>query len=467
MQRVKRGVLATTAAVAALAVSAVPATANDSASGSMSGPPNSAGPDSISATNNGSATLYNFAVMPTGGLTVMSGSCGPGGSFILNGNGSGSGECNFPGGIAPGAPFSMGVTWSGAYPCVPVNVAVAEMNPPYSPYAFPWSGGSCSGGGGPVLPQLNQAFGVQLKSPFQNVPSGITIFVSTVVGNPSSSAATSPTTLGLVPGGEITLRDVLGPGVTPGTTPGTFNLPAIAPGGSLSLDATFGDPVALPFGHSQQAVLRLEIGGTPVVNPPSVFIGGGIGTFTGAGLIPSNLISGNAPTGGPRARASAPVRTGRGGRLGVWGTFRSTLPAGATNKLAPGVADPNQITRVQVALVRVTGRPKKIVEGAKARKAAAPNCVDVLANGSTQREQVRRGVCTGLVWLDATIRPGGRWYYAFNPLMPTGNFTAYVRAITRAGIGDPSVVDQYAHSVYRYVFYCAVQLCGPGRRKHP
>jgi hypothetical protein len=143
---VRRLATASVVTVATLAIWGTgTALAGDSATGTFSGTPSSTGPFYVLGTNNGTTTLYNVAVLPVNGLTVVSGSCSNpmGGTYVPNGDGSGSGECNFPSGIPVSGAFGMYVNFSAPFPCLPATVAIAQMTPPYTSETFPWSGGSC------------------------------------------------------------------------------------------------------------------------------------------------------------------------------------------------------------------------------------------------------------------------------------------------------------------------------------
>lgn len=106
--------------------------------------------------------------------------------------------------------------------------------------------------------------------------------------------------------------------------------------------------------------------------------------------------------------------------------------------------------------------PGASVESPKAQAASA-KCFDYVGKGKVKAQKVKNGVCTGFVWRNATISTShpDNWFYGFDPAhpLPAGTWTAYVRAITRAGIGDPSIIDQYKKSPYRYVFACRPGKC--------
>jgi hypothetical protein len=240
-------------------------------------------------------------------------------------------------------------------------------------------------------------------------------------------------------------------------------LPPIAPFGIAQLTVT-GD-ITLPGAPGvYTAMPKVAVGSTSLLFPFLVFVPtADITAFDQSFLEPHFAADLGAVTArGSMHRHKIPA---------LIGTF-TPEPASAHNNLAPGVADPNHVVKVQVALVEVKNHPKAIVESQSSQHPAAdtgasarvrgPVCTDYLGGSRLAPERVKNGECMGLHWLNATIEPGtDRWYYGFSlahPL-PAGTWTAYVRAITRAGIGDPSIRDQYKASPYRHVFVCLPGKC--------
>jgi hypothetical protein len=72
----------------------------------------------------------------------------------------------------------------------------------------------------------------------------------------------------------------------------------------------------------------------------------------------------------------------------------------------------------------------------------------------------KKAGCLQLIWRGATIR-GNTWSYAYDPRhrLPAGSYTAFVRAINRAGLGDPSVSNQFKAAPYRRAFVCRPGQC--------
>jgi hypothetical protein len=147
------------------------------------------------------------------------------------------------------------------------------------------------------------------------------------------------------------------------------------------------------------------------------------------------------------------------------------VPPSGQSDLAPGAPDPNEVVKVQVALVRSSpGRT------ARASGTRTVDCLYFTGHGHYRSGRGGRHGCLALSWVNARIELGsaasvgaarailpfsGAWFFGFDvghPL-PAGTWTAFVRAINRAGIGDPSIRDQYRNSPYRYVFACQPRKC--------
>jgi hypothetical protein len=185
----------------------------------------------------------------------------------------------------------------------------------------------------------------------------------------------------------------------------------------------------------------LENGTTqqPLGPPIVTFFGDTTSTFNGQGYPPAQWL-GYPPQQSADLFASA---ASPGKRVaGLWGTVHSKLPAGTpANVLAPGIADPNRITKVQVALVLVKGgQPSSFLESSKARTSRAPRCFDVKPHGKLVRLSFSHGTCQGLTWQDAKFAPAtGHFFFPFDNAHrpPAGRIYAFTRALTRAGAGDP------------------------------
>jgi hypothetical protein len=140
--------------------------------------------------------------------------------------------------------------------------------------------------------------------------------------------------------------------------------------------------------------------------------------------------------------------------------------------LAPGVADPNEVVKVQVAIIRtrktVKGhRPSEIDERLKAQTAARSCPFDYLGGGrfapeGESRPSKGKVVCEGFIWRNGVIVPRShQWYLRLDPKhpLPAGSYIAYVRALTRAGLGDPAIHDNGRRTSHRRPFVCRPHRC--------
>jgi hypothetical protein len=274
---------------------------------------------------------------------------------------------------------------------------------------------------------------------------------STTIVDPSTAASTKPGTLVFgLPNGAFSFTP-FSPAL--GTCNG-FSCPlkGLSPGSSDPLSFSFKDPLKLTPGRLDDINATLTFNGSTEAGT-LILRYETIGFETG---VSSSPLSPTPP--GPSPDLSAFASSKKGGKKfhGFEGKFTTGLPAGKSNRLAPNAVDPNQTVKVDFALVRT-----KSAAG-KASAAAASNCL--YYTGGTRFKQAKpvAGKCHAVVWQPAKILPGSdRWYYGYDPghPLPAGTWTAYVRAITRAGIGSPSIRDQYYNSPYRYVFVCRPNHC--------
>jgi hypothetical protein len=346
------------------------------------------------------------------------------------------------------------VTFSGALVCgTPLITAVNTTGNPsdYTTLSIPF-GGTCPTA--PVFPNersiadaaavLSALIGVDPRDPSTVQQKFVTDYTG-FLDNPGSRA-TTPFTVFFGPGSTpgLNFTSLTCPICTPGSAPGTFNIGAIPPGQSVHFAGTMALLKQLHPDWSAEelkAILTNSATGQP--------LGPAIDTTFGN---TRSLILGNerTPPGWLDTAAKFPysvdpfATAAAGGKrvAGLWGTFHSKLPAGTpANVLAPGVADPNQIVKVQVALVLIKGgQPSSFLESSKARTSRAPSCFDVKPHGKLGRETFSHGSCQGLVWQDAKIVSGtDRFFFAFDNVHrpPAGRIYAFSRAITRAGAGDP------------------------------
>jgi hypothetical protein len=230
---------------------------------------------------------------------------------------------------------------------------------------------------------------------------------------------------------------------------GAGTLGTLAPGAEADGTFAFTEPLPLSLVPGTDFKFQVGFGTDPAPPwPPST-------TFA------DFPISDPLATFGPKSQSGdegAPRVTTRRTRFhGLAGAFSIPLPAGANNDLAPGVPDPNQVVRVDVALVK-SSPARRSGHG----RAGGTNCLYLTGRGHYRSGHGGSHGCVALSWVPAHIQPfSDNWYYGFDPAhpLPAGTWTGFVRAITRAGIGDPSIRDQYKNSPYRHVFVCRPHHC--------
>jgi hypothetical protein len=411
----------------------------------------------ITFKNSGSASqLYDYVQVPSG-ISVTAGTftSGASGTFSPGGGGSANtGEWQFSGGgLAAGATFTGTFTTSAAFSCGTATNTRARprgtsagaslllylnstSNPSqYTAATLPYAG-TCHTTTPPSTMRdrvfgASYGFAVDQSKP----PSRLVDVFGGYLQNPSATAPSDPATISLDPasiGMGYWLDSFTGPGIT-GSTP-TFTAPSLPPAAQLKWTASMSLPLTLKPGHYGDYRFDLNVdhlsgyGYELLVNDP-------LATFFKSGTKLKPFAARAAAT-----RKRVPV---------LAGTFTSSIPAGATNVLAPGNPDPNAVVRVQLALVRSTaGR-------------GARSCLYYKGGSRFRRAAPGAGGCTALIWRTTKIvASANEWFYDFNPSrpLPAGSYTAFVRAITRAGLGDPAITNQFTPAPYRHAF-----VCRPGR----
>jgi hypothetical protein len=424
------------------------------------GTPPSGGPFTYDFTGTwgGASPLQYMAFLPVSGLTVTGGgfASGPTGMTIYNGDGPGSFEFGFnPPYVAPGSTFSVSITFSGLLVCgTPLNTAVNSANDPpnkYTNISIPFGSTCPSSATWPNVRSVADAaavlsalVGVDPRDP-STVHQQLKVDFTATFFNPAATP-TTPFTLILGPGSTpgITFTSLTCPVCTPGSAPNTFNIGVIQPQQSVAMTGTLALLKQLHPDWSVEELKALLVNSTtgqPLGPPIDTSFGDTRTDILGEGVTPPLWLD-PVVTFPHSADPFATVAAGGRRVAGLWGTFHSKLPAGTpANVLAPGVADPNQITKAQVALVLVKGgQPSSFLESSKARTSRAPSCFDVKLHGKLKRLPFSHGTCQGLTWQDAKIVPGtDRFYFPFDSAHrpPAGRIYAFSRALTRAGAGDP------------------------------
>ena len=438
--------------------SAARAASGDSVSGQSYNLGSGTNTFTITFKNSGSASqLYDYVQVPSG-ISVTAGTftSGASGTFAPGGGGSANtGEWRFSGGgLAAGATFTGTFTTSAAFSCGSATNTRARprgasagaslllylnstSNPSqYTAATLPYAGTCHTMTPPPTMHDrvfgANYGFAVDQSTPPRRL---IDVFGG-YVQNPSTTAPSDPATISLDSasiGMGYWLDSFTGPGIT-GSTP-TFTAPSLPPAGQLKWTASMSLPLTLKPGHYGDYKFDLNVdhlsgyGYELLVNDP-------LATFFKSGTKLKPFAARAAVT-----RKRIPV---------LAGTFTSSIPAGATNVLAPGNPDPNAVVRVQLALVRSTAR-----RGAR-------SCFYYKGGTSFRRARPGAGGCTALIWRTTKIvASANQWFYDFNPSrpLPAGSYTAFVRAITRAGLGDPSITNQFTAAPYRHAFVCRPGKC--------
>jgi hypothetical protein len=453
-------VLLTTVAVL-VAASAARAASGDSVSG-QSYNLGSGNTFTITFKNSGGySQRYDYVQVPSGvSVTAGTFTSGAGGTFVPGGGGSANtGEWQFSGtGLPVGGTFKGTFTTSAAFSCGTATNTRARPRgsaagaalllylnstadpSQYTAATLPYAG-RCSA---PTPPPAtrdrvyggNYSFGVDDNKPPRRL---IDVFGG-YVQNPSSTAPSNPATISLDSasiGMGYWLDSFTGPGIT-GSTP-TFTAPSLPPAGQLKWTATMSLKLSLTPGQYGDYKFDLNVdhlsgyGYELLVNDP-------LATFFKSGTKLKPFAARAAAT-----RTRIPVLAGK---------FTSSI-AGRTNVLAPGYPDPNAVVRVQLALVRSTARRG-------ARSARVGSCFYYKGGTSFRRASPGAGGCTALIWrATKVVASASEWVYDFNPSrpLPAGNYTAFVRAITRAGLGDPSITNQFTAAPYRHAFVCRPGKC--------
>jgi hypothetical protein len=280
-------------------------------------------------------------------------------------------------------------------------------------------------------------------------PLGLQVLAAydSTIGSPAgATAATAPTTFSITsPLAGFT------------ASPPSFSVPALAPGAADKVNFTITVPAPNVLGTVTTVPFQIAVAGSTNADQINVFVPRASVDPRIVAKLPGRFAS--------DARGSSKRHTGPA----LTGKF-TPEPASAHNNLAPGVADPNEVVKVQVALVQAN-HATEIVESPHAQATASrgsaggpsTTCIDYLGGKRFAREKVRNGVCTGLHWLNATIETGtNKWFYAFDRAhpLPPGKWVVYGRALTRAGLGDPEIRDKFNSPLpYKKVIACGPTNC--------